>query len=89
MNSLKSIRCSTFYQHDDAFNDGYRHRQKIIASYTRQYDAYRAYDELSVFNRARCKVFSYVAPSSGKRQFLLADMSSFVVLLPKIGSNDY
>jgi hypothetical protein len=44
---------------------------------SRQYDAFRLYDQLHPVHRARCKIFSYEAPSSGKRLFLLTDISTF------------
>eukprot|EP01039_Chlorochromonas_danica_P005921 gene5919-6519_t len=73
---MNPIPIESFYNQYGIVEGG-KYRKKISSSYNRQIDAYYAYDSLPPRDRAQTKVFSYETSSTGKRQFLLSDITTF------------
>eukprot|EP01031_Cornospumella_fuschlensis_P032068 gene32068-38780_t len=71
---IKPVEAEGFY---DGSYASTKHWVTICQTFSRQVDAYEAFDRLPRDEQSRCKVFSFEAPSTGKRQFLLSDLNSF------------
>lgn len=74
---MNPIPTESFYNQYGVVEGGGKYRKRISSSYSRQIDAYYAYDSLPPRDRAQAKVFSYETSSTGKRQFLLSDITTF------------